>query len=220
MIAFVLALAPTGTITQTALRNGTVDAADIFSTDPAVSRYGFVSLRDPRNLFAAQNVMPLFKRDVCSSRTSVQAGRPDPAHGRCLQRSFGQADHGRPRRTRRTGPGAPTRKPLATHAFPPTVRPESRSASGQPAAGGIAVPSTLEQDRRQPSAPAGERCRAGRPFRPVPCPTPKPFGTCISHRREACSCQLTSRTPTFSTPQATTYARRAPGSAPEAPSRR
>ncbi|MFF0793969.1 glycine betaine ABC transporter substrate-binding protein [Streptomyces spiralis] len=70
VIAFVLALAPTGTITQTALRNGTVDAADIFSTDPAVSRYGFVSLRDPRNLFAAQNVMPLFKRDVCSSGTS------------------------------------------------------------------------------------------------------------------------------------------------------
>ncbi|MEU0603638.1 ABC transporter substrate-binding protein [Streptomyces sp. NPDC006393] len=59
-----VALAPTGTITQTALRNGTVDAADIFSTDPAISRHGFVSLRDPQNLFAAQNVVPLFKRDV------------------------------------------------------------------------------------------------------------------------------------------------------------
>ncbi|MEV7817410.1 ABC transporter substrate-binding protein [Streptomyces flaveolus] len=61
-----VALAPTGTITQTALRNGTVDAADIFSTDPAISRYGFVSLNDPHNLFAAQNVVPLFKRDVLS----------------------------------------------------------------------------------------------------------------------------------------------------------
>ncbi|WP_208897887.1 ABC transporter substrate-binding protein [Streptomyces incarnatus] len=59
-----VALAPTGTITQTALRNGTVDAADIFSTDPAISRYGFVSLKDPHHLFAAQNVVPLFKRDV------------------------------------------------------------------------------------------------------------------------------------------------------------
>lgn len=59
-----VALAPTGTITQTALRNGTVDAADIFSTDPALSRYGFVSLKDPHHLFAAQNVVPLFKRDV------------------------------------------------------------------------------------------------------------------------------------------------------------
>ncbi|MET8809765.1 ABC transporter substrate-binding protein [Streptomyces sp. NPDC004546] len=57
-------LAPTGTITQTALRNGTVDAADIFSTDPAIPRYGFVSLKDPQNLFAAQNVVPLFKQDV------------------------------------------------------------------------------------------------------------------------------------------------------------
>ncbi|MGI5143513.1 MULTISPECIES: ABC transporter substrate-binding protein [unclassified Streptomyces] len=59
-----VALAPTGTITQTALRNGTVDAADIFSTDPAIPRYGFVSLKDPQNLFAAQNVVPLFKKDV------------------------------------------------------------------------------------------------------------------------------------------------------------
>ncbi|MEU6577864.1 ABC transporter substrate-binding protein [Streptomyces sp. NPDC046805] len=59
-----VALAPTGTITQTALRNGTVDAADIFSTDPAIPRYGFLSLKDPHHLFAAQNIVPLFKRDV------------------------------------------------------------------------------------------------------------------------------------------------------------
>jgi osmoprotectant transport system substrate-binding protein len=57
-------LAPTGTITQTALRNGTVDAADIFSTDPAISRNDFVSLEDPRHVFAAQNVVPLFRDDV------------------------------------------------------------------------------------------------------------------------------------------------------------
>ncbi|MEU4092909.1 ABC transporter substrate-binding protein [Streptomyces sp. NPDC026673] len=57
-------LAPTGTITQTALRNGTVDAADIFSTDPAIARHGLVTLEDPEHIFAAQNVVPLFKRDV------------------------------------------------------------------------------------------------------------------------------------------------------------
>ncbi|MGI5144011.1 ABC transporter substrate-binding protein [Streptomyces sp. CA-106110] len=57
-------LAPTGTITQNALRGGTVDAADIFSTDPSVSRYGFVPLKDPKHIFAAQNVAPLFRRDV------------------------------------------------------------------------------------------------------------------------------------------------------------
>jgi osmoprotectant transport system substrate-binding protein len=59
-----VSLSPTGTITQTALRNGTVDAADIFSTGPAISRNGFVSLKDSRNIFAAQNVVPLFRRDV------------------------------------------------------------------------------------------------------------------------------------------------------------
>jgi osmoprotectant transport system substrate-binding protein len=57
-------LAPTGSITQTALRNGTVDAADIFSTDPSVLTDGFVSLTDPHHIFAAENVVPLFKRDV------------------------------------------------------------------------------------------------------------------------------------------------------------
>jgi osmoprotectant transport system substrate-binding protein len=57
-------LAPTGSITQTALRNGTVDAADIFSTDPSILREGFVSLTDPEHIFAAENVVPLFRRDI------------------------------------------------------------------------------------------------------------------------------------------------------------
>ncbi|MGW0086808.1 glycine betaine ABC transporter substrate-binding protein [Streptomyces sp. NPDC003393] len=57
-------LSPSGSITQTALRNGTVDAADIFSTDPAISRFGFVSLKDTEHIFAAQNVVPVFRQDV------------------------------------------------------------------------------------------------------------------------------------------------------------
>ncbi|MFF3359688.1 ABC transporter substrate-binding protein [Streptomyces sp. NPDC002917] len=57
-------LAPTGTITQNALRNGTVDAADIFSTDPSIPRFGFVSLQDPKHIFPAENIVPLFRRDV------------------------------------------------------------------------------------------------------------------------------------------------------------
>jgi osmoprotectant transport system substrate-binding protein len=57
-------LAPNGIITETALRNGTVDAADIFSTDPSILKDNFVSLKDPKNIFAAENVVPLFRRDV------------------------------------------------------------------------------------------------------------------------------------------------------------
>jgi osmoprotectant transport system substrate-binding protein len=53
-----------GTVTQLALRNGTVQAADIFSTDPSIGRYGFVSLRDPKTIFAAQNVLVVFRRGV------------------------------------------------------------------------------------------------------------------------------------------------------------
>ena len=46
-------------ITVTALNNGTVDAADIFSTDPAIAANKFVSLKDDKNMFAAQQIVPL-----------------------------------------------------------------------------------------------------------------------------------------------------------------
>jgi osmoprotectant transport system substrate-binding protein len=48
-----------GTVTVTALKNNTVQAADIFSTDPSIVQNGFVSLTDPKSMFAAQNIVPL-----------------------------------------------------------------------------------------------------------------------------------------------------------------
>ncbi len=48
-----------GTVTVDALKNGTVDAADIFSTDPAIAANHFVSLADPKSMFAAQNIVPI-----------------------------------------------------------------------------------------------------------------------------------------------------------------
>jgi osmoprotectant transport system substrate-binding protein len=53
------ALSASGTVTVTALKNGTVDAGDIFSTDPSFAADGFVALTDPKNMFAAQNVTPI-----------------------------------------------------------------------------------------------------------------------------------------------------------------
>jgi osmoprotectant transport system substrate-binding protein len=53
------ALSAGGTVTVTALKNGTIDAADIFSTDPSFAADGFVALADPNNMFAAQNVTPI-----------------------------------------------------------------------------------------------------------------------------------------------------------------
>jgi osmoprotectant transport system substrate-binding protein len=53
-----------GTVTVNALKNGSIDAADIFSTDPAIATNGFVSLTDPKSMFAAQNIVPLFSKKV------------------------------------------------------------------------------------------------------------------------------------------------------------
>jgi glycine betaine/choline ABC-type transport system substrate-binding protein len=48
-----------GPLTINALKNGQIDAADIFTTDPSIETNGFVVLEDPENLYAAQNVLPL-----------------------------------------------------------------------------------------------------------------------------------------------------------------
>lgn len=53
-----------GSVTVDALKNGTIDAADIFSTDPSIVQNNFVSLQDPKSMFAAQNIVPLFSRPV------------------------------------------------------------------------------------------------------------------------------------------------------------
>ncbi|HJQ07595.1 MAG TPA: ABC transporter substrate-binding protein [Nocardioides sp.] len=51
-----------GPLSVQALKNGQVDAADLFSTDPNIPADDFVSLTDPQHLFAAQNVVPLIAK--------------------------------------------------------------------------------------------------------------------------------------------------------------
>ncbi|WP_345207562.1 ABC transporter substrate-binding protein [Fodinibacter luteus] len=46
-----------------ALKNGQVDAANIFSTDPAIAANGFVQLEDTKRLFGSQNIVPLVRAD-------------------------------------------------------------------------------------------------------------------------------------------------------------
>ncbi len=55
-----------GPISVAALNNGTVQAADIYTTDPAVSKYHFVALADPKHLFPAQNVIPIVNKNVAT----------------------------------------------------------------------------------------------------------------------------------------------------------
>ena len=48
-----------GPLTVAALADGTIQAADLFTTDPTIADRGWVALEDPKNNFAAQNVVPL-----------------------------------------------------------------------------------------------------------------------------------------------------------------
>lgn len=55
-----------GAITTKALLDGTVQAADIFTTDAAIEANNLVVLEDPKNNFAAQNVVPLINKEKAS----------------------------------------------------------------------------------------------------------------------------------------------------------
>ena len=61
-----------GPITIAALSSGKVQAADIFTTTPQIVTNHFVSLSDPKNMFAAQNITPLvYKSGVNSTIVST-----------------------------------------------------------------------------------------------------------------------------------------------------
>ncbi|MBF4581861.1 ABC transporter substrate-binding protein [Curtobacterium sp. VKM Ac-2865] len=57
-----------GALTVKALKDGTVQLADIYSADPSIKANDFVSLTDPKNLILPQNVTP-----VVSSKVSDKA---------------------------------------------------------------------------------------------------------------------------------------------------
>ncbi|MEO8518838.1 MAG: ABC transporter substrate-binding protein [Dermatophilaceae bacterium] len=58
-----------GPLSVQALKNGQVDAVDLFTTDPSIADNGFVILDDPKSLFAAQNVVPLITK--AKSNTAI-----------------------------------------------------------------------------------------------------------------------------------------------------
>jgi osmoprotectant transport system substrate-binding protein len=59
-----------GAITTKALLDGAVQAADIFTTDSAIEANDLVVLEDPKNNFAAQNVVPLINKDKASAEVT------------------------------------------------------------------------------------------------------------------------------------------------------
>lgn len=64
-----------GPITVQALKKGDIQAANLFTTDPAIVTNDFVALEDPENLFGAQNVTPLvYKKNIDdSARDAINA---------------------------------------------------------------------------------------------------------------------------------------------------
>ncbi|MBC7277709.1 ABC transporter substrate-binding protein [Nocardioides sp.] len=55
---------PGGPLTIAALKKGDVDVANVFTTDSAIPTNDWVVLEDPKNLFLAQNVVPLIRSEV------------------------------------------------------------------------------------------------------------------------------------------------------------
>ncbi len=52
-----------GPVTVNALKNGQIEAADLFTTDPSIEANGFVALEDPKSNFAAQDVLPIINKE-------------------------------------------------------------------------------------------------------------------------------------------------------------
>jgi osmoprotectant transport system substrate-binding protein len=72
-----------GPLTVQALKNGQVQAANLFTTDPNIPNEGFVVLDDPKSFFAAQNVVPLITKskvnDTVSSALNAVSAKLDTA---------------------------------------------------------------------------------------------------------------------------------------------
>jgi osmoprotectant transport system substrate-binding protein len=60
-----------GPLTEAALKKGSIQAGDIFTTDPNITAEGWVILQDPKNQFAAQNVLPLINKAKASATVTA-----------------------------------------------------------------------------------------------------------------------------------------------------
>jgi osmoprotectant transport system substrate-binding protein len=65
-----------GALTVKALKDGTVQLADIYSADPSIKANDFVSLKDPKNLILPQNVTPIVSKKV-DSKAAADIGKVD-----------------------------------------------------------------------------------------------------------------------------------------------
>ena len=71
-----------GPLTVAALKNGDVQAANLFTTQSTIAANDFVVLEDPKNNFAAQNVLPLINKAKATDKVKAT-----------LNDDLGEADH-------------------------------------------------------------------------------------------------------------------------------
>ncbi|MEU1282799.1 ABC transporter substrate-binding protein [Kitasatospora sp. NPDC005856] len=63
---------PTADTTANALKDGSIQVGNVFTTDPKIVQYKLVPLADPKNIFGAQNVTPLvYKAGVDATATAA-----------------------------------------------------------------------------------------------------------------------------------------------------
>ncbi|HQY98423.1 MAG TPA: ABC transporter substrate-binding protein [Propionicimonas sp.] len=60
-----------GPLTVQALKNGQVQAANLFTTDPAIKANDFVALEDTKSFFGAQNVIPVLTKAKATPEVSA-----------------------------------------------------------------------------------------------------------------------------------------------------
>jgi osmoprotectant transport system substrate-binding protein len=56
-----------GPLTEAALAHGTVEAGDLFTTDPTIAQNGLLTLVDNQDVFGLQNVVPLVQKSALTS---------------------------------------------------------------------------------------------------------------------------------------------------------
>ncbi|AQZ69031.1 L-proline glycine betaine binding ABC transporter protein ProX (TC 3.A.1.12.1) [[Actinomadura] parvosata subsp. kistnae] len=57
---------PTGPTTSDAIKDGSIQVGNVFTTDPKMAANNLVALQDPKNIFPAQNVTPLLNKAAAS----------------------------------------------------------------------------------------------------------------------------------------------------------
>ncbi len=65
------ALDTAGPLTVQALKNGQVQAANLFTTDPAIKANDFVSLTDTKSFFGSQNVIPVITKEKATPEVTA-----------------------------------------------------------------------------------------------------------------------------------------------------